>query len=280
MNATPAAAEHLFICVDGVLQTVAEGRQPATGVFTTLRTFRGDIPDLPEHRARLADQATALGLAPPPALGALIPILTELLAANALAGGDARLRLAVGPPTPSTPVIWTAITSALPAALETWRHDGIDVVTLGAEFDRGAQARLKVLGLATQQAALAAAAKAACPDAIVCNAAGRALEGAISNLFLVFGKELVTPPDDGTILAGITRGRILQLASDLGLRVQQRSVDRSRLSQAAEIFLTNSVRDVLPVVTVDGERIGAGRPGDLTLRLQAEYRDRYRPARA
>jgi D-alanine transaminase len=91
-------------------------------------------------------------------------------------------------------------------------------------------------------------------------------------VFAVVGGTLVTPPADGTILPGVTRELVLRIARRAGVRTREVSLPVARLRRAAEVFVTASTIELLPVVRVDGRAIGAGRPGPVTRVLQHAYR--------
>ena len=110
-------------------------------------------------------------------------------------------------------------------------------------------------------------------EAILCAAHGSVAEGASSNLFAVVGGEIRTPSLQVGILDGVTRGKVVALAR--GDHMPLREVDfmsPDELRQANEVFLTSSVRNILPVVQVDGITVGDGKPGPMTKRLMALYR--------
>lgn len=96
-------------------------------------------------------------------------------------------------------------------------------------------------------------------------------EGAGENLFLVIDGELVTPPLGSSILAGITRNSILQLAHDQGLKVHQEVVTRDMLYLCNELFMTGTAAEVTPVRSVDRISVGSGKPGPITRLLQEEF---------
>jgi branched-subunit amino acid aminotransferase/4-amino-4-deoxychorismate lyase len=96
-------------------------------------------------------------------------------------------------------------------------------------------------------------------------------EGATSSLFIVRKQQLWTAPLR-SILPGVTRRHVIGLAEDIGLVVKERSVTTHDLRSAEEAFVTSSVAEILPVVEVNDEKIGSGKPGQLTRRLQRCYR--------
>jgi branched-chain amino acid aminotransferase len=110
-------------------------------------------------------------------------------------------------------------------------------------------------------------------EAILLTQDGAVSEGTVSNLFLVRDGQLVTPPVTAGILEGITRRTVLTLAQDLGLDVLERTVERSELYVADEVFLCGTAMELAPVIEVDHRPVGDGVPGALTRRLANEFND-------
>lgn len=108
-------------------------------------------------------------------------------------------------------------------------------------------------------------------EAIVLDQAGNAVEGSAENLFIVRDGVLITPPVTDNILEGVTRRTIITMARDAGISVKERSVDRSELYFADEIFLTGTGARVSPVTQVDNYSIGNGSIGPISGRLQTMY---------
>ncbi|ADC63771.1 D-amino acid aminotransferase [Allochromatium vinosum] len=102
---------------------------------------------------------------------------------------------------------------------------------------------------------------------------GWVTEGAVSNVFVVAGGALMTPPKSRLLLSGITRELALTLAHEHGLEFVERPVALDILRAADEIWLSSSTREVLPVTRLDGELVGDGRPGLLWRRMDALYQD-------
>jgi branched-chain amino acid aminotransferase len=111
-----------------------------------------------------------------------------------------------------------------------------------------------------------------CQEALILGPSGEVIEGATSNVFVVRAGELLTPPVEAGILAGITRQTVLELATTLSLSVRETPLHPSDLYRADEVFITSTVREVVPVVRVDDKSISDGRPGPITLRVLAAYR--------
>jgi branched-chain amino acid aminotransferase len=113
--------------------------------------------------------------------------------------------------------------------------------------------------------------KRGCHEALIVGPHGEVIEGATSNVFLVRDGVLATPPIEAGILAGITRLTVLELAARLALPVHETQVHPADLYHADEVFITSTVREVLPVVRVDDVVVAAGRPGPITQRIRAAY---------
>jgi branched-chain amino acid aminotransferase len=114
-------------------------------------------------------------------------------------------------------------------------------------------------------------------EAIMLNGDGTLAEASSSNIFLVRKGRLLTPPVSDTILEGITRDAVLELARDgIGIPVEERSIARSELYVADEMFLSGTGVQIEPVVEVAGKPVGSGYPGAVTTRLQLLYADAVR----
>ena len=113
-------------------------------------------------------------------------------------------------------------------------------------------------------------------EAIALSPDGLVSEGSGQNLFLVDDGALLTPPQDGTILQGITRGTILWLAERSGIPVREVQVPRERLYVADELFFTGTAAEVTPIRSVDRILVGEGVVGPVTRTLQSAYLDLVR----
>ncbi len=110
---------------------------------------------------------------------------------------------------------------------------------------------------------------------------GYVSEGSGENLFLVNAGKLITPPLGASILPGITRDSVIQIARELGIEVIESTVQRAALYLADELFFTGTAAEITPIRTVDRITIGSGKCGDITKRLQDEFfkiLDATRPA--
>lgn len=262
------------------------------GIYTTLRLYGGLPLDLVAHYERLVRHSTQLEIRFDLPLDALRAAIAELVARNDLGNTDGRLRITVsrsGEPglpmplhdlaqIPSTVVL--ALTPVAPE-LARWQADGIPVICLSEAYARGNFPELKTLNSLATLRALRRAAAAGCPEALLTGPDGQLLEGAVSNIFLVTGDQasgnhaqegaLATPASAGDFLAGRTRERILKIAAREKITTRQTVLDRSDLAAAREVFVVSSVREVLPVVRIDGVVVGEGVPGPVTRLIQEKY---------
>ena len=109
-------------------------------------------------------------------------------------------------------------------------------------------------------------------DAVLLGANGKVTEGPGYNLFMVRDGILCTPPTTDGILEGITRDTLLRIASeDFGLSVAVRSIDRTELYVAEEVFFCGSAAEVTPILSVDRHAVGAGDGGPVARRLLERY---------
>jgi branched-chain amino acid aminotransferase len=109
-------------------------------------------------------------------------------------------------------------------------------------------------------------------ETILLTESGKVSEGSSCNLFLVRRGQLHTPSTSEDILEGITRGCVIEMAArELGLGTHERSIDRTELYDADEVFFTGTGVQISPVTRIDGRRIGSGQPGPVTMDLQRRY---------
>ncbi len=111
-------------------------------------------------------------------------------------------------------------------------------------------------------------------EAILLNTRGEVAEGAGSNVFIAKNGRLLTPPLSCGLLAGITRELTLEIAGTVGVPQEERVLFPADLRNADELFVTSTLKELAPMVTLDGAPIGAGAPGPLTKALLLAYRSR------
>ena len=251
------------------------GAMLADGVFETMRAHAGRVFRLDRHMLRLHASLAALEI-PEPAE------LREWLLASVPAGadGDAAIRLTVtrgvgppgvAPPADVEPTVIVAV-NPFPAFPPALYEAGLAAhVASGRRNEHAMTAGLKTIAFTDSVAALLEARRAGADEAIFLDTAGHCSEATSSNLFVVAGGVLVTPPISCAALPGITRGTVLELARAMGMGAAERAFGLDELMGAEEVFLTSSLRGIAPVARVDGRPIGSGAPGPVTRAISAAY---------
>jgi branched-chain amino acid aminotransferase len=143
--------------------------------------------------------------------------------------------------------------------------------------DNAIPARSKITGSYVNAAlAKTEAQEAGFDEAIVLTNDGHVSEGSAENLFMVRGGTLITPPVTDNILEGIVRQSLIRIAGDLGIPLEVRSIDRTELYIADEIFLCGTGAQLSPVTSVDHRKVGDGAVGAITQKLSDIYFDAVR----
>ena len=115
--------------------------------------------------------------------------------------------------------------------------------------------------------------KAGYEEAILLDDHGHVCEGTGENIYIVRDGEIATPGQHNSILDGITRRSVIQIAQDLGYTVVERNVARAEMYLADEMFLSGTAAELVPVREVDDHKVGTGKPGEITRVLQAAFDD-------
>jgi branched-chain amino acid aminotransferase len=110
-------------------------------------------------------------------------------------------------------------------------------------------------------------------EAIMLDKNGNVSEAPGENIFIIKNKTLFTPDMASSILEGITRDTVIQIAEDLGYTIIQRPILRSELYIAEEIFLTGTAAEIIGVISVDGKNIGNGKEGEITNKIRNTYNE-------
>jgi branched-chain amino acid aminotransferase len=265
------------------LSALDRGFTLADGLFETMRAYGGVIFRLDRHLERLHRSARALGIAPPAELGTMV---SEALRTSRAAGrteASVRLTLSRGAGAPGVapsegaePTVAIAIHPAPPLPSALYREGLSACIASGRKNEHAMTAGHKTLAYTDAVVALLEARAAGVDDAIFLDTAGHLSEAASSNIFLVREDVLLTPPVSCGVLPGVTRGAVLEIAPSLGLRVEERVLGPEDLTAAGEAFLTSSLREIVPLVRVDGRAVGRGAPGAVTAQVMAGYADLVR----
>ena len=108
-------------------------------------------------------------------------------------------------------------------------------------------------------------------EAILLDSNGFVSEGTGENIFLVEDGKLVTPPSSASILNGVTRDTVIQLASEMNVLLIERNISRAELYTCDEAFFTGTAVEIMPILTIDKRQVGDGKMGDLTGRVKAFF---------
>ena len=269
-----------WLYLDGELVAAEQAALPALdrallfgyGLFETMRSYGGRVFRLAQHYRRLEMGADVLAIPVPLTLAALEKAADATLARNGLAGARLRLTVTAGPEggRPSVLLAAREVTEYPP---ELRRRGMAAVVSAVRRNETSPLAGVKSLNCLNNLLAREDAKRRGAGEAILLNTRGFIAEGAASNVFLVRDGKLLTPGIEAGALPGITRQAVLELAVAEGLAAEEADLSPGDLAAAAEAFLTGSVMEVMPLVSVDSKPLGAGRAGPLTERLAAGYRD-------
>jgi branched-chain amino acid aminotransferase len=257
------------------------------GAFEGIRAYRRAngktaVFRLREHVGRLFDTCKLIALKPRFTPDQVHDASLDLLRANQLSEGYLR------------PLVWVgdgamgvyAPDNPVRTAIISWRWGAY----LGAgALERGVRTKIsawvrhhpsialakgKIMGQYTNSILAKREAKVAGYDeAILLDVNGCVCEGSGENLFIVKNGKLITPPLSSSILGGITRDTVLQLAREEGLPVSEQLITRDQLYLADEAFFTGTAVEVTPIREVDDRIIGEGKPGPITQRIQKRYFD-------
>lgn len=265
---------------EAVVSVFDHGFLYGDGVFETLRAYQGRVFQLAEHLARLERSASTLGIALLVPRDRLADLVRESLTRNRLQEAYLRITVTRGPAEIGLdPALCKAPTVVIVAKPfqpypEWFYTHGVSVIV--AQTRRNPPASLpphvKSLNFLNNILAKMEATAAGAHEAVLLNHQGEVTEGTISNVFVVQGGRLRTPTVECGILAGITRNVVLGIARELGIPTDETHLTVDDLTGAEECFLTSTTQEVLPVTTVEGRRIGEGRPGAITRQLHASFR--------
>ncbi|NOY41692.1 MAG: branched-chain-amino-acid transaminase [Planctomycetes bacterium] len=249
------------------------------GVFEGLRSYSGKVFRLEAHVRRLYESASAISLEIPMSQAQMCEAIDLSVSKNGIDDGYIRAvvtrgvgTLGLDPNRCSNPqVIIIADTIALyPQELY---DQGLEIITSSVIRNHPAalSAHIKSLNYLNNILAKIEGLQAGCIEALMLNHKGEVAECTGDNLFLVRDGVLLTPPLDASILGGITRDAVIELARGATIEVQETALTKDDVYSADECFLTGTAAEVIPVVKVDSRLIGTGKPGPVTLDLKDRF---------
>jgi D-alanine transaminase len=243
-------------------------------IYEVLRVYAGKAFLADEHFERLKNSLAAIRLGGID-LGRMRRRMDDTLARSGVRDGIVYIQVTRGAaprkhafPKDATPLELLWVQEFADPYLAQ-RQTGIRVIT--QPDVRWKRCDIKTTNLLGNILAMQSAVDAGCVEALLYHEDGTLIEGTHTNLFGVVGGKLCTAPLAGSILAGCTRALVVGLASRAGIPFEERSLNRERLGEVAELFVSGTTSEVLPVAKVDDRDVGAGVPGPITRRLQGLY---------
>jgi branched-chain amino acid aminotransferase len=244
------------------------------GVFEGMRVCGGRVFRFEAHLRRLAYGGRALHLALPSA-SELREIVTRTVAAHAEADAYVRLivtrgdgPLGVDPLSCPTPRV-ICIVDRIALYSEEKRKRGLSMLTssLRRPSSDVLDPRIKSLNYLNNVLAKGEARRRGADEALLLNQHGHVAEASVANVFVVRDSRLLTPPTSDGALDGITRASVIELAAQLGIACEVRTLGRIDLLAADEVFLTGTGAGLVRVATLDDEPLGGPEPGPVSERL-------------
>lgn len=247
------------------------------GVYETMRVYDRVIFMLDEHLRRLFRSASMIGLTLPPEIDPLKISIYETLIANALRNAYIRLTVSRGHgpigldpdlcPEPTTVII----AQELKEYPRTFYEKGINLIISETRrnIKEAINPQIKSLNFLNNILAKIEAKKKGAYEAIMLNAYGNLTEGSVSNVFFYKDGVLCTPSLGCGILDGITRGLVIELAMREDLKIKEDEFTKDDIYSAAEVFITNTTLEVMPVSKIDDQVYAVGK---ITKLLHKAYR--------
>jgi len=260
--------------IDGVSPR-DRGLTLADGLFETMRVRSGRVFQLRQHLGRIQRGLAVLRIAEPLQLERCVTTAVEaagredasvrLTVTRGVGGGG----LGVAGGVAATVIVTVGPMPVFPSSLY---EQGLSAhVPSGRRNARSATSGVKTLSYTDAVVGLLEAQEQGADEALFLDTDDHCSEASASNLFIIAGTTLATPPLSCGALPGITRATVLQLAADLGVTAVERICTLDDLWTADEAFLTSSLRGIAPLVTVNGRAIGAGKPGAGTRRIATAH---------
>jgi branched-chain amino acid aminotransferase len=288
-RSTKAAPKSMTIYIDGEFLPEAEakisvfdhGLLYGDGIFEGIRFYNGRVFRLDEHIERLWDSARSICLEIPMSRREMTEALLETIRQNDLRDGYIRLlvtrgvgNLGLNPVQCKRPsVIIIAATIALYP--EKMYRNGLSVVTCATRRTGPAALNpaVKSLNYLNNVMARIEANLAGADEALMLNDEGCVAECTADNVFIIKRGEIFTPPISAGALRGITRSVVFEIAAELGLKISETNITRHDVFIADECFLTGTAAEVIPVIKADNRIIGTGKPGPISTRMIARFRE-------
>jgi branched-chain amino acid aminotransferase len=249
------------------------------GIFEGIRVYGGRVFRLAQHVQRLYKSARALLIEIPMSPDEMKAAVEETVSKNS--ADDAYLRLMVtrgaGPmgldPSGCTMPTVIIIVTGIQLYPQEMYERGIAVASVPTRRMSAdmLEPRVKSLNYLNNVLAKAEAARSGCLEAVMLNAQGYVAECTADNIFVVAGGRLLTPPPHMGALDGVTMRTVMEVAEHLNIESSFSPLTRYDVYTADECFLTGTGAELMPVVEIDGRRIGNGEPGDVTDKIRKAF---------
>jgi branched-chain amino acid aminotransferase len=251
------------------------------GIFEGIRFYNGRVFRLQEHLDRLWDSARSICLEIPMSMREMEEALLDTIRENDLREGYIRLvvtrgvgNLGLNPTQCKRPSV-IIITAQIALYSESVYKNGLTVVTCATRRTNPASLNpaVKSLNYLNNVMARIEANLASADEALMLNDDGYVAECTADNVFIIKHGQIFTPPISAGALRGITRSVIFEIAAELGIKIHETNITRHDVFIADECFLTGTAAETIPVIKVDGREIGNGKPGPITTRTIARFRE-------
>lgn len=253
------------------------GFQFADGVYEVWGVFDGRLADFDGHMTRLHRSLNELQIAIPMTSAALKRVLDETIRRNRVRNGIVYLQVTRGTaprdhafPKDVAPSVVVTAKTIDPAKGEALAAEGAAGVT--QPDIRWGRCDIKTVGLLANVLAKQAARERGAYECLLVDEMGLVTEGSSTNAWIVDADgKLRTRDTQANILRGVTRTKLLQIIAEEGLELDERPFSVDEAKQARELFVTAASTFVMPLVSLDGTKIGDGKPGPVATRLRAAY---------
>jgi len=271
---------------DATTHILSHALHYGTAVFEGMRCYRTETGSsvfrLGDHMRRLVRSGMMIGMDLPYTADELVQAAIDLIKANELASCYVRPiayrgygAMGVNPrpaPIDVAIAVWPwdaylgpeALENGITAGISSWRQRSANstpgAIKSSASYLNSGLAHMEAIDHGYG-------------EAILLNESGQVAEGSGENIFIVRDGELFTPPLSDGILEGLTRASVIKLARDLGYSLTERSLVRTDLYGADEVFFTGSAAEISPISAIDNRKIGNGKRGPITTVLQSRFFD-------
>lgn len=264
----------------GHLRTLDRGFLYGDGLFETLRTYHKKPFRLEDHIARLLNSAQYLEIPFRYTPQQIYQVIEQLLTENNLTDAYIRMTLSRGSgvngliPTGRENSTFVIHAKPLPLYAVSLYETGTSLFTSHRKRSTTCPvSRHKTLNFLTNYLIKKEAIENGAHDALILNTDNHITECAVSNIFIVEGNAIITPPVNANILPGITRKIILELSKKSNIYTAEELFGLDRIFHADEVFITNSLMEIMPISKVDGQPIGRFIPGRITKFLHDKYKE-------